>query len=76
MMLENGFGNTLPIDVCPVPFKSITLGSAYNQFGFNEHPAITSSFICIFYYLVSALVPEVSVSTPIKLLTLKTILDQ
>ena len=71
MMLENGFGNTLPIDVCPVPFKS-----AYNQFGFNEHPAITSSFICIFYYLVSAFVPEVSVSTPIKLLTLKTILDQ
>ena len=24
----------------------ITLGPAYNEFGYNEHPAITSRFLC------------------------------
>ena len=26
--------------------KVITLGPAYNEFGYNEHPAITSRFLC------------------------------
>ena len=26
---------------------SITLGPAYNEFGYNEHPVSTSKFLCI-----------------------------
>ena len=28
-------------------FKCITLGRAYNEFGYKEHPAVTSRFLCI-----------------------------
>ena len=27
--------------------SNVTLGSVYNEFGYNEHPAITSRFLCI-----------------------------
>ena len=26
---------------------SITLGPAYNEFGYNEHPVLTNTFLCI-----------------------------
>ena len=31
-----------PINICPA--HQFTLGPAYNDFGYNEHPAITSNF--------------------------------
>ena len=30
-----------------------TLGPAYNEFGYNEHPPATSSFLCVYLLVIS-----------------------